>query len=101
MIEVLKALQELNVRWKKNGDHNMKCRWCPGFPQVSDMLDANRSFVDGSTIMDIGDANGRLPTVIKFEIQVSNLTFYVLLMYLFAITKKRIVYSMLPSQSDH
>ncbi|XP_020192175.1 serine/threonine protein kinase OSK4 isoform X1 [Aegilops tauschii subsp. strangulata] len=69
MIEVLKALQELNVRWKKNGDHNMKCRWCPGFPQVSDMLDANRSFVDGSTIMDIGDANGRLPTAIKFEIQ--------------------------------
>ncbi|XP_044352002.1 serine/threonine protein kinase OSK4 isoform X1 [Triticum aestivum] len=69
MIEVLKALQELNVRWKKNGDHNMKCRWCPGFPQVSDMLDANHSFVDGSTIMDIGDANGRLPTVIKFEIQ--------------------------------
>ncbi|VAH85322.1 unnamed protein product [Triticum turgidum subsp. durum] len=69
MIEVLKALQELNVRWKKNGDHNMKCRWCPGFPQVSDMLDANHSFVDGSTIMDIGDANGRLPAVIKFEIQ--------------------------------
>ncbi|KAM3335879.1 hypothetical protein ACQJBY_030046 [Aegilops geniculata] len=69
MIEVLKALQELNVRWKKNGHHNMKCRWCPGFPQVSDMLDANHSFVDGSTIMDIGDANGRLPVVIKFEIQ--------------------------------
>ncbi|VAH85324.1 unnamed protein product [Triticum turgidum subsp. durum] len=101
MIEVLKALQELNVRWKKNGDHNMKCRWCPGFPQVSDMLDANHSFVDGSTIMDIGDANGRLPAVIKFEIQVSNLTFNVLLMYLFAITKKGILYSMLPSQSDH
>uniref|UniRef100_A0A8R7U270 non-specific serine/threonine protein kinase n=1 Tax=Triticum urartu TaxID=4572 RepID=A0A8R7U270_TRIUA len=69
MIEVLKALQELNVRWKKNGDHNMKCRWCPGFPQVSDTSDANHSFVDGSTIMDIGDANGRLPVVIKFEIQ--------------------------------
>ncbi|VAH85274.1 unnamed protein product [Triticum turgidum subsp. durum] len=69
MIEVLKALQELNVRWKKNGHHNMKCRWCPGFPQVSDMLDANHSFVDGSTIMDTGDANGRLPVEIKFEIQ--------------------------------
>ena len=79
MIAVLKALKELNVRWKKNGDYNMKCRWCPGFPQVSDMLDANHSFVDDSTIMDNGDANGRLPAVIKFEIQVSNLTFYVLL----------------------
>jgi 5'-AMP-activated protein kinase catalytic alpha subunit len=69
MIEVLKALQELNVCWKKNGHYNMKCRWCPGFPQVSDMLDANHSFVDDSTIMDNGDANGRLPVVIKFEIQ--------------------------------
>ena len=69
MIEVLKALQELNVCWKKNGHYNMKCRWCPGFPQVSDMLDANHSFVDDSTIMDNGDANGRLPAVIKFEIQ--------------------------------
>ncbi|KAM3313953.1 hypothetical protein ACQJBY_033066 [Aegilops geniculata] len=69
MIEVLKALQELNVCWKKNGHYNMKCRWCPGFPQISDMLDANHSFVDDSTIMDNGDANGRLPAVIKFEIQ--------------------------------
>ncbi|KAM3273509.1 hypothetical protein ACQJBY_043008 [Aegilops geniculata] len=69
MIEVLKALQELNVCWKKNGHCNMKCRWCPGFPQVSDMLDANHSFVDDSTIMDNGDANGKLPAVIKFEIQ--------------------------------
>ncbi|KAE8797000.1 SnRK1 alpha subunit [Hordeum vulgare] len=70
MIEVLKALNELNVRWKNNGDYNMKCRWCPGFPQVSDMLlDANHSFVVDSTMMDNGDANRRLPAVIKFEIQ--------------------------------
>ncbi|KAM3335875.1 hypothetical protein ACQJBY_030045 [Aegilops geniculata] len=70
LIEVLKALKELNVRWKKNVEYNMKCRWCPGFPQVSDMLlDANRNFVDDSTIMDNGDLNRRLPAVIKFEIQ--------------------------------
>jgi hypothetical protein len=58
MIEVLKSLHELNVRWKKNGHYNMKCMWCPGFPQVSDN----------------GDANGRLPVVIKFEIQVCYFT---------------------------
>uniref|UniRef100_A0A453GNL9 non-specific serine/threonine protein kinase n=4 Tax=Aegilops tauschii subsp. strangulata TaxID=200361 RepID=A0A453GNL9_AEGTS len=70
MIAVLKALKELNVRWKKNGDYNMKCRWCPGFPQISDMLlDANHRFVDDSTIMDNGGVNRRLPAVIKFEIQ--------------------------------
>jgi hypothetical protein len=34
------------------------------------MLDANHSFIDDSTIMDNGDVNGRLPVVIKFEIQV-------------------------------
>jgi hypothetical protein len=74
MIEVLKSLEELNVCWKKNGHYNMKCMWCPGFPQVSDMLDANHNFVDDSTIMDNGDVNGRLPIGIKFEIQVCYFT---------------------------
>ncbi|XP_066394967.1 serine/threonine protein kinase OSK4 [Miscanthus floridulus] len=69
MIEVLKALQELNVSWKKNGHYNMKCRWLPGFPEVHDMLDASNSFLGDSTIMDNDDANGRLPAVIKFEFQ--------------------------------
>ncbi|KAH0939866.1 hypothetical protein HID58_007327 [Brassica napus] len=31
MNEVLKALQELNVCWKKIGHYNMKCRWVPCF----------------------------------------------------------------------
>jgi hypothetical protein len=39
------------------------------------MLDANESFVDDSNIMDNGDVNGRIPVVIKFEIQVCNFTF--------------------------
>uniref|UniRef100_A0A453GNV6 non-specific serine/threonine protein kinase n=1 Tax=Aegilops tauschii subsp. strangulata TaxID=200361 RepID=A0A453GNV6_AEGTS len=70
LIEVLKALQKLNVRWKKNVHYNMKCRWCPGFPQVSDMLlDASHNFFDDSTIMNNGDVNRRLPPVIKFEIK--------------------------------
>uniref|UniRef100_A0A0D9VSU1 non-specific serine/threonine protein kinase n=1 Tax=Leersia perrieri TaxID=77586 RepID=A0A0D9VSU1_9ORYZ len=68
MIEVLKALQDLNVCWKKNGQYNMKCRWC-GYPQPTGMLDANHSFVDDSIIMDNGDVNGRSPAEIKFEIQ--------------------------------
>ena len=68
MIEVLKALQDLNVSWKKNGQYNMKCRWSVG-TQATDMLDVNNSFVDDSIIMDNGDVNGRLPAVIKFEIQ--------------------------------
>lgn len=70
MIEVLKALQELNVSWKKNGHYNMKCRWCPEFSEAHDMLDSSNSFLGDSTIMDNDDANGRLPAVIKFEIQV-------------------------------
>uniref|UniRef100_A0A0A9GPZ7 non-specific serine/threonine protein kinase n=2 Tax=Arundo donax TaxID=35708 RepID=A0A0A9GPZ7_ARUDO len=69
MIEVLKALQELNVSWKRNGHYNMKCRWSIGFPEVHDMLDANNSFLGDTTIMDNDDVNGRLPAVIKFEIQ--------------------------------
>jgi 5'-AMP-activated protein kinase catalytic alpha subunit len=74
MIEVLKALQDLNVSWKKNGQYNMKCRWSVG-TQATDMLDVNNSFVDDSIIMDNGDVNGRLPAVIKFEIQVCNFKF--------------------------
>ncbi|KAK3147569.1 hypothetical protein QOZ80_3BG0284010 [Eleusine coracana subsp. coracana] len=69
MVEVLKALQELNVCWKKNGHYNMKCKWCFRAPEVNDMLDVNNSFLVDSTIMDNDDANGRLPAVIKFEMQ--------------------------------
>jgi 5'-AMP-activated protein kinase, catalytic alpha subunit len=70
MVEILKALQELNVCWKKNGHYNMKCRWCLGAPDIHDMLDVNNSFLGDSTNMDKDDANGRLPAVIKFEMQV-------------------------------
>ncbi|GMI67032.1 SNF1 kinase homolog 10, SNF1-RELATED PROTEIN KINASE 1.1 [Hibiscus trionum] len=30
MMEVLKALHEMSVRWKNIGHYNMKCRWPPG-----------------------------------------------------------------------
>ncbi|GFY82963.1 SNF1 kinase homolog 10 [Actinidia rufa] len=35
MTEVLKALQELNVCWKKIGHYNMKCRWVPCIPVIT------------------------------------------------------------------
>lgn len=34
MAEVLKALQELTVCWKKIGHYNMKCRWFPPAPKT-------------------------------------------------------------------
>ena len=39
MNEVLKALQELNVCWKKIGHYNMKCRWVPGFADDQNTMD--------------------------------------------------------------
>jgi hypothetical protein len=78
MVEVLKALKELNVCWKNNGLYNMKCRWCFGAPEVHDMLDVNNNFLGDSTIMDNDDSNERLPSVIKFEMQVFNNFLYCL-----------------------
>ncbi|KAG2283802.1 hypothetical protein Bca52824_055022 [Brassica carinata] len=41
MNELLKALQELNVCWKKIGHYNMKCRWVPGFADDQNTMDNN------------------------------------------------------------
>jgi 5'-AMP-activated protein kinase, catalytic alpha subunit len=71
MVEVVKTLQELNASWKKNGHYNMKCRWCACAPEVHDrVVGVNNSFLGDTRIMDNDDANGWLPAVIKFEIQV-------------------------------
>lgn len=32
MIEVLRALQKLNICWKRLGDYGIKCRWLPSSP---------------------------------------------------------------------
>jgi 5'-AMP-activated protein kinase, catalytic alpha subunit len=64
MSEVLKALQELNVYWKKIGHYNMKCRWSPGFPA---QIHNNHNFSAGSIETD--SLSERL-SLIKFEIQV-------------------------------
>jgi len=63
MTEVLKALQELNVYWKKIGHYNMKCRWNPGFPG---QIHSNHNFSAES----IGtDGLSERLNLIKFEIQ--------------------------------
>ncbi|CAH2044958.1 unnamed protein product [Thlaspi arvense] len=69
MNEVLKALQELNVCWKKIGHYNMKCRWVPGFADGENTMDNNQlHFRDESSIVE-DDCAMTSPTVIKFELQ--------------------------------
>ncbi|RLM92249.1 hypothetical protein C2845_PM08G24230 [Panicum miliaceum] len=64
MTEVLKALQELNVYWKKIGHYNMKCRWNPGFP--GHQIHNNHNF----SAEPIGtDGLSERLNLIKFEIQ--------------------------------
>ncbi|KAI0529010.1 hypothetical protein KFK09_001555 [Dendrobium nobile] len=60
MMEVLKALQELNVSWKKIGHYNMKCRWMPGF---------YRGYSDESDIIGNDDVAASASYVVKFEVQ--------------------------------
>ncbi|EYU44141.1 hypothetical protein ABFS82_08G026200 [Erythranthe guttata] len=73
MTEVLKALQELNVYWKKIGHYNMKCRWTPGSPGqhegmlMNTMHDKNY-FGDESAIIE-NDGSIRSQNVVKFEVQ--------------------------------
>lgn len=74
MTEVLKALQELNVRWKMIGHYNMTCRWFPGVTGHSeDMLNnqmhANHGLDDESAIAERDDVIGNPSNVVKFELQ--------------------------------
>ncbi|KAG2404054.1 hypothetical protein LR48_Vigan03g020700 [Vigna angularis] len=73
MTEVLKALQELNVCWKKIGHYNMKCRWVAAIPGHQDGMvnnnvhSNNHYFGDDSNIIEndaVSTAN-----VVKFEVQ--------------------------------
>jgi len=59
MTEVLKALQELNVCWKKIGPYNMKCRWAVGIPGHHG---GNDSIIENEVVPKT--------TVVKFELQV-------------------------------
>ncbi|KAL5741305.1 hypothetical protein ACOSP7_028037 [Xanthoceras sorbifolium] len=70
MIEVLKALQELNVCWKKIGHYNMKCRCIPGHHKgmVNNTVGSNLYFRDESTMSKNDDVITSL-NVVKFEVQ--------------------------------
>lgn len=70
MTEVLKALQELNVCWKKIGHYNMKCRWDPNNNNNNGMQSSNY-FGDESTIVDADISTSSSPNVVKFEVQVT------------------------------
>ncbi|GMH24000.1 hypothetical protein Nepgr_025843 [Nepenthes gracilis] len=70
MTEVLKALQELNVCWKKIGHYNMKCRWIPVHHEgtVNNPVHGAHYFGDESGIIE-NDGLLRSPNVVKFEVQ--------------------------------
>ena len=75
MGEVLKALQELTVCWKKIGHYNMKCRWLPPIPMDKQEHFTTPSLglsMQGGSFpndgMDHGTTDGR--DAVKFEIQV-------------------------------
>ncbi|KAK1302337.1 SNF1-related protein kinase catalytic subunit alpha KIN10 [Acorus calamus] len=67
MTEVLKALQEMNVAWKKIGHYNMKCRWFPGHPESVFNNTSHADHMFGDSIAE--NEGARLTNVIKFELQ--------------------------------
>lgn len=74
MTEVLNALQELNVGWKKIGHYNMKCRWNAGMTghnegRVNSSMQGNHCFGNYSSVIE-NEGVARLPDVLKFEVQV-------------------------------
>ncbi|KAL8140835.1 hypothetical protein V2J09_006856 [Rumex salicifolius] len=73
MTEVLNALQELNVCWKKIGHYNMKCRWIPGMHGLHEGMGNidihnNHYFGDEPGIIE-SDAMSRSHNIVKFELQ--------------------------------
>ncbi|PIA35641.1 hypothetical protein AQUCO_03500179v1 [Aquilegia coerulea] len=70
MTEVLKALQELNVAWKKIGLYSMKCRWFPASEgMLTNFVHGNHYFGDESAIVENDGVGMRSPNVVKFEVQ--------------------------------
>ncbi|XAR50017.1 Non-specific serine/threonine protein kinase [Bertholletia excelsa] len=70
MTQVLLALQELNVRWKKIGHYNMKCRWFHGIQNPeglnSNHVHENHCIGDESAIIQ-NDIHAQ--SIVKFEMQ--------------------------------
>ncbi|PSS07943.1 SNF1-related protein kinase catalytic subunit alpha like [Actinidia chinensis var. chinensis] len=68
MKQVLLALQELNVRWKKIGHYNIKCRWFHDFqnPEAINHPLKNHYITDESAIV---HNDYRAQSIVKFEMQ--------------------------------
>ncbi|TYH42705.1 hypothetical protein ES332_D11G080400v1 [Gossypium tomentosum] len=66
MMEVLKALQAINVRWKNIGHYNMKCRWLPRFIPG---LNNNHYFGDDESTVIENSGVTKSPNVVKFQLQ--------------------------------
>ncbi|KAI4366695.1 hypothetical protein MLD38_022541 [Melastoma candidum] len=76
MTEVLKALQELNVCWKKIGHYNMKCMWNASIPGREGMVGKvhnNQYFCEESTVIE-NDGPAKSRNVVKFEVQLYKTT---------------------------
>lgn len=69
MVEVLKALQELNVSWKKIGHYNMKCRWVAGIPGHYEGM-INNSVHSNNYLGIIENEAVPRSNLVKFEVQV-------------------------------
>ncbi|CAK8533466.1 unnamed protein product [Lathyrus sativus] len=71
MVEVLKALQGLNVCWKKIGHYNMKCRWVVGIPGHQGGM-VNNSVLNNNFLGNAGIIESEAvpkSSVVKFELQ--------------------------------
>lgn len=70
MTEVLKALQELDVGWKKIGHYNMKCRWLPCLSRnIESSTNNHGNHIFQDTIENDGISSRSPQNVVKFEVQ--------------------------------
>ncbi|XP_047332242.1 SNF1-related protein kinase catalytic subunit alpha KIN10-like [Impatiens glandulifera] len=69
MTQVLMALQELNVRWKKMGHYNMKCMWSNGGSREPEGgRDSNHDYIGGDEFISV-ETRSHPQTILKFEVQ--------------------------------
>lgn len=72
MVEVLSALYELKVSWKKIGAYNMKCKWFPSFEDREGMIPnsvQHNNLFGGAPLVERGGFTRMSPNVVKFELQ--------------------------------
>ncbi|CAM8962324.1 unnamed protein product [Rhodiola kirilowii] len=69
MAELLRILQELNVRWKKIGSYNIKCLWLPQFFNCSKTKSSSPCNLELPIMSSSSTANTNSQHSLKFEIQ--------------------------------